>query len=105
VLGREDYTKQSGLERHYRVKELAAMWKLSPAAIARIFDAEPDVLCLDNEGSGKRMYRTRSIPESVAVRVHEQRSRPRRIIRLRDIFPKRPREIVKLGLAKTKIRR
>ncbi len=57
-------------ETHYRVSELAEMWKLSASTISRLFRDEPGVLKI-----GKRRRRIGRphlvlvIPESVAARV------------------------------------
>jgi hypothetical protein len=97
------------MEKHYRVRELAALWGFSNNTIIRMFDGEPGVIRLES-GSGRRKYTTLSIPESVALRVHERLSQetfdaqlaagnPLRIIRLRDLDPgvaKKPRNILKL---------
>jgi AraC-like DNA-binding protein len=84
-------------EKHYRVKELAGLWGLSPKNVSRIFAGEAGVIrVLNNTGQGKRKYTTVSIPQSVASRVHERLgSRPMRstsqivkavrIIRLADV--------------------
>jgi hypothetical protein len=79
-------------EKHYRVKEPAGLWCLSSKTVSRIFASETGVVRVANEGKGKRMYTTLSIPESVAARVHErlgknvrgvvESSKPVRIIRL-----------------------
>jgi AraC-like DNA-binding protein len=47
-------------ERHYTVKELAAMWKLSPNTVTRIFRDEPGVLIIGREHArrGHRGYVT-----------------------------------------------
>ena len=82
-------------EKHYRVKELAGIWGLSPKTVTRLFADEPGVIRVANDVTGKRKYATLSIPESVASRVHERLgtqataqtdSRPTsvRIIRLGD---------------------
>ena len=82
-------------EKHYRVKELAGIWGLSPKTVSRLFADEPGVIRVANELKGKRKYATLSIPESVASRVHERLGTPAmgeaethatsvRIIRLRD---------------------
>ena len=53
-------------ERHYTVAEIAEMWKLSPDAVRKIFENEPGVLVIGNDGSrSKRGYHTLRIPESV----------------------------------------
>lgn len=99
----------SAVEKHYRVKELALLWGFSDNTIIRIFANEPGVIRLES-GLGKRKYTTLSIPESVALRVHERlgyqalqaqlaASHPLRIIRLRDLHAgvgKKPRNILKL---------
>jgi len=99
------------LERHYRVKELAALWGLSPKTVMRVFAGEADIIRIDNKGKGKRRYATLSIPESVALRVHERlgchpsfQTAPEtdnepRIIRFSDLHARKPkgtRDIIKL---------
>ena len=84
-------------EKHYTPAELATMWRLSPATIRKLVRNEPGVLKLQGEGCthGKRAYTTFSIPESVALRLHERltqeplqtqlpRRDPRRVVFLRD---------------------
>jgi hypothetical protein len=80
-------------EKHYRVKELAGLWGLSPKTVTRIFADEAGVIRVANGVSHKRKYATLSIPESVALRVHERLGnqamfpevRPLRMIRLGDL--------------------
>lgn len=66
-------------EQHYEPKELAAVWKVSPQMIRKMFQDEPGVLLI-GEPSGrvgrklKRSYFTMRIPYSVAERVHLRRS-------------------------------
>ena len=89
-------------EKHYRVKDLALLWGLSPKTLTRIFAGEADVIRIDNTRAGKRKYATLSIPESVASRVHERlgkqplqtlaRSHPLRVMRLRDLDAGVPRK-------------
>jgi hypothetical protein len=84
----------SAFEKHYRVKELAGFWGLSPKTVTRIFADEAGVIRVANGGIAKRKYATLSIPESVASRVHERLGhaatpqpveiRPLRIVRLGD---------------------
>jgi len=60
-------------ERHYSVKEIAAMWSFSPDAVRKLFQHEPGVLTLgDQEPRHKRRYITLRIPESVVERVHRK---------------------------------
>lgn len=61
-------------ERHFSVKEIAALWGLSEDAARRLFEKESGVLVLSNSKPGKRRYRTFRIPESVAQRVHRKLS-------------------------------
>ena len=67
-------------ERHYRVGELATLWRLSRRTITRIFEREEGVLRwgynsdddytdLRSRRRRRRRYVTLSIPESVAMRV------------------------------------
>jgi len=97
-------------ERHYRVKDLAELWGLSAKTVTRMFAEEAGVIRVANNGAGKRKYATLSIPESVALRVHERLGNqpfqatlagghPLRIIRLGDLnagVPKKSRNIIKL---------
>jgi hypothetical protein len=97
------------LEKHYRVKDLANLWGFSDNTIIRMFSGEEGVIRLET-CSGKRRYTTLSIPESVALRVHERLGHeplqtqlparnPLRIVRLRDLnagMGKKPRHILKL---------
>lgn len=86
----------SAFEKHYRVKEHAVLWGLSPKTVSRIFAEETGVIQVVNYGTSKRRYATLSIPESVASRVHDRLRnqllqenppgiQPIRIIRLRDV--------------------
>ena len=100
----------AALEKHYRVKELAALWSLSTKTITRIFAHEPGVIQVTSDFSTKRKYATLSIPESVALRVHERLGQqplqaalpgvnPLRVVHLRDLdagVPKKTRHVVKL---------
>lgn len=64
-------------ERHYRARELAEIWSLDESTVRRLFQDEPGVLKIGRSGhrDGKRDYTSLRIPESVAVRVHQERSR------------------------------
>ena len=95
------------LEKHYRIRELAELWGFSDNTIIRMFSNEPDVMHLES-GRGKRKYITLSIPESVALRVHERLGQeflqaklparnPLRVVRLRDLnagVSKQPRHVL-----------
>ena len=58
------------VEKHYRVRELADLWGFSENTIIKLFSNEDGVLRLESP-TGKRKYATLSIPETVAIRVHE----------------------------------
>ena len=99
----------AALDKHYRVRELAMLWGFSDNTIIKLFTPEPGVIRLES-CAGRRKYTTLSIPESVALRVHQRLSQeslqahlaaenPLRIIRLRDLdtrVAKKPRDILKL---------
>lgn len=96
-------------EKHYRIKELAKIWCFCQNTIIKLFTDEPGVIRLERF-AGKRRYVTLSIPESVALRVHERFSNqsfkaqlsttnPLGVVRLRDFHagvPKQARNVVKL---------
>jgi hypothetical protein len=97
-------------EKHFRVRELAGLWGLSAKTVTRIFADEGGVIRIANDGAGKRKYATLSIPESVALRVHERLGNqplqptlagghPLRVIRLGDLHAgvsQKPRHVIKL---------
>ncbi len=64
-------------ERHYTPKELATVWRLDVSTVRKIFLDEPGVLKIGkaHRRDGKRDYLSLRIPESVVLRVHQQRSR------------------------------
>lgn len=64
-------------ERHFAAKQLADLWGLDESTVRRMFQDEPGVLKIGkaNRRDGKRDYVSLRIPESVAVRVHRERSR------------------------------
>ena len=69
-------TAALGLERHYSVGEIAEIWGLSEKIIRRMFEDEEGVLKWGSpETRRKRGYMTLRIPESVMLRVHDQRAR------------------------------
>ena len=83
------------VEKHYRVKELADLWGFSENTIIKLFSNEDGVLRLESP-TGKRKYATLSIPETIAIRVHERlgnqalkatsaRRNPLRVVHLRDL--------------------
>ena len=90
------------VEKHYRVRELADLWGLSENTIIKLFSNEDGVLRLESP-TGKRKYATLSIPETVAVRVHDRlgsqalttasaRRNPLRVVHLRDLDTRMARQ-------------
>lgn len=66
------------LEKHYTVLEVASIWSISHMTVRRMFENEPGVLVFgSDETRYGRKRKTMRIPESVMVRVHEQRSSAR----------------------------
>jgi hypothetical protein len=57
-------------ERHYTVKELAAMWRLSSEFVRQLVQHEPGVTEWVRQQPGRRRYRVLRVPESVAQRVY-----------------------------------
>jgi hypothetical protein len=94
-------------EKHFRVKELAELWRVSAKTIRGMFAGEAGVIRISNHGTSNQKYVVLSIPESVASRVHDGLSdqpfeatpaggHPLRVIRLRDLdarVPKQPRSL------------
>jgi hypothetical protein len=70
-------TEETAFERHFTPKQLANLWILHESTVRRLFLDEPGVLKYGNSfpRSGRRDYVTLRIPESVARRVYERRSR------------------------------
>jgi hypothetical protein len=69
-------TRVDPFERHYTPKELAEIWRLDESTMRRMFQDEPGVLKIGSTGRrNKRDYVTLRIPESVAQRVYERRTR------------------------------
>lgn len=63
-------------EHHYTVAEVATLWNLSADAVRKVFQNEPGVLTIGDQGSRhKRRYTTLRIPESVLERVHRRLSK------------------------------
>jgi hypothetical protein len=61
----------SALEKHFRIREIAALWHLSQDKVRAIFDDVPGVLRIGApESRHKRKYWTLLIPQSVVERVH-----------------------------------
>ena len=99
-------------ERHFQVKELAKLWGFCDNTIIKLFSDEPGVFRIERV-SGKRKYVTLSIPENIALCVHERLGNqslktefsgghPLRGVRLRDFnggVAQKPRHVIKLKAA------
>ncbi len=60
----------TGIEKHYRYKELRPLTGLSDRSLRRLFESEPGVVVLPHTiCRNKRKYDTILIPESVVQRV------------------------------------
>jgi hypothetical protein len=64
-----------GLDRLLTPAEIAEAWQLDQTTIRRIFQDEPGVLKLANDGRRKRAYTTLRVPLEVYQRVVRERSR------------------------------
>jgi hypothetical protein len=102
------------IEKHYRVNELSGLWGFSRHTIIRLFADEPGVLNLGRLGTERRRYVSLSIPESVALRVHERLGNqslkpalaggnPLRVIRFGNLnrrVAKKSRNVLKVKLSR-----
>jgi len=61
-------TEQAALERHYRIGELAEMWKLGRETVRLLVKDEQGVIKI--RLGRKKAHTIYSVPESVAVRIH-----------------------------------
>jgi hypothetical protein len=55
-------------ERHYRISELAALWRLGRETIRKVVVSEPGVVKV--RFGRKKVHTTYSIPASVAAKIH-----------------------------------
>ena len=60
--------EQAVFERHYRIGELAEMWKLGRETVRLLVKDEDGVIKI-RQGR-KKAYTIYSVPESVAIRIH-----------------------------------
>ena len=60
--------EQAAFERHFRIGELAEMWKLGRETVRRLVKDERDVIKI--RLGRKKSHTTYSVPESVAVSSH-----------------------------------
>jgi RNA-binding protein YhbY len=58
----------SAFEKHYRIGELAVLWKAGRETVRLLFLNEPGVVKI-NMGR-KKKHTTYLIPESIAIKVH-----------------------------------
>lgn len=67
----------AAFEQHFTPKQLAELWALDETTVRRIFQDEPGVFKIGKvvRRDGKRDYVTLRIPQTVALRVHQQRCR------------------------------
>jgi hypothetical protein len=65
---RESSPEHPAFERHYRVGDLAAVWKLGRETVRLLVKDEPGVINI--RLGRKRAHTIYSVPESVAVRIH-----------------------------------
>jgi len=74
LLIAEATASTGAIERHYKVKELAALWKLSTDTVIRLFRDEPGVLKIGRERPrrGHRSCTTLRIPDSIVQRVYRK---------------------------------
>jgi hypothetical protein len=63
-------TDATAFEKHYRIGDLARMWSVGRETIRKLIMREPDVIRI-RMGRNKK-HTTYSIPESVAIRVHNR---------------------------------
>jgi hypothetical protein len=69
--------ERTAFGRHFTAAELGELWKLDESTIRRLFQDEPGVLKIGKcrRRDGKRDYVILRIPESVALRVYQERSK------------------------------
>jgi len=76
----EDNHRRDLLERHYTIGELAKAWHMAPSSLRIWFADEPGVIKWGERTlrkGRKQTYLSLRIPESVARRVYERKTRPR----------------------------
>ncbi len=60
----------SGIERHYRVRDIVELLGYSSRTVRRLFDREPGIVILPRSTKrGKGAYKSYTVPESVLRRV------------------------------------
>jgi hypothetical protein len=69
------FAAHSAFERHFRLGELAQMWKLGRETVRQLVKDEPGVIKI--RLGRKKAHTVYSIPESVAARIHTRLLNPR----------------------------
>ena len=59
-------------ERHYTVKELVFLWRLSDKTVRKLLRHEAGIIRIDHPDSRRRVYCPVRIPESTAERVYKK---------------------------------
>ena len=59
-------------ERHYTVRELASMWRLSREFVRQVVQHEAGVTEWVRQQPGRRRYRVLRVPQSVAERLYNR---------------------------------
>ena len=59
---------RTALERHHRIGELAALWKLGRETVQLLLKDDPGVITIRQRR--KKTHTTYSVPESAAQRIH-----------------------------------
>jgi hypothetical protein len=68
TMSRKSSSEHPAFERHYRVGDLADVWKLGRETVRLLVKDEPGVIKI--RLGRKRAHTIYSVPESVAVRIH-----------------------------------
>lgn len=63
---------ETSFERHYRLAELSAIWRIGRETVRKLVADEPGVLRI--KLGRKKSHVTYSVPESVAERIHRKLS-------------------------------
>ena len=94
-------------ERHFTIRELSKMWRLSEEFVRQIVKDEPGVTEWVRQQPGRRRYRVLRIPQSVAERLYrraqaraaEAQPDPRLPEGVQSRFRRRRRSVVPLNPA------
>jgi hypothetical protein len=86
-------------ERHFTVRELASMWRLSREFVRQVVQHEAGVTEWVRQQPGRRRYRVLRVPQSVAERLYNRAlgkaeddvDRIGAVVQHRALRPRRPR--------------